>query len=226
MSQNVVMENGNGAAQQVTPVIQETETAPQPKKVSRRRWLVLLAICCLAAGAFYWKGLPLVHGLLTHVTTDDAYVTGNATQVSARITDQVGDVMVNDNDFVEKGTVLVRLDRQPFVITVEQKRSALHQARVNVEQLVAALETARTQLEQTHYDVRAALAGLHEAWRGIQGRQDQVRYRIASLRAEIAGWRARRRQVLRSHSGSTTVFASLSRSNRPRRRNSTSEQPR
>ena len=191
MSQKLKVESGNGAARPMAPVTEEAKAEPRPETASRRRrWLVVATVGGLAAAAFFWKGLPVAREMLTHVSTDDAYVMGDATQLSARITDQVGQVLVNDNDFVEQGTVLVRLDRQPFSITVEQKRSALHQAKVLVEQLVAAMETARAQLEQAHHDVRAAEAGLHEAWRAIQGRQDQVRYRVASLRAEVAGLRA------------------------------------
>ncbi len=191
MSQKLKVESGNGAGRPMAPVTEAGRPEPRPEPASRRRrWLVVAIVGSLAAAAFFWKGLPAVREMLTHVSTDDAFVTGDATQVSARITDQVGQVLVNDNDFVEQGTVLVRLDRQPFSIMMEQKRSALRQAKVIVEQLVAALETARAQLEQAHHDVRAAVAGLHEAWRAIQGRQDQVRYRVASLRAEVAGLRA------------------------------------
>lgn len=198
MSQDLKVEQGNGAARPVFPVTTEAgeqrpPQEPQPglEKASRsHRWLVLATIGSLAAVAFFWKGLPMAREMITHVSTDDAFVAGDATQVSARIGDQVEQVLINDNDFVEKGTVLVRLDQQPFAIAVEQKHSALRQARVNVEQLIAAMETARSQLEQARHEVRAALAGLHEAWRGIEGRQDQVRYRIASLRAEVAGLRS------------------------------------
>ncbi|MGC8640616.1 MAG: efflux RND transporter periplasmic adaptor subunit [Isosphaeraceae bacterium] len=195
MSQELKAEQGNGVARPVFPATEESREQPKPsrppEKGSRsKRWVVLLTIGVLAAAAFFWKGLPMVREMLTHVSTDDAFVAGDATQVSARIADQVEQVLVNDNDFVSKGTVLVRLDEKPFAIAVEQKRSALRQAKVNVQQLVAALETARAQLEQARHEVRAALAGLHEAWRGIEGRQDQVRYRVASLRAEIAGLRS------------------------------------
>ena len=152
MVQEQVVERGNGAARRGISGTEAVEAVPQPlgpKKASgSRRWIVLAILGTVAGGAFFWKGLPMVREMLTHVTTDDAFVTGDATQVSARIPDQVEEVLIHDNDFVEKGTTLVRLDREPFAITVEQKRSALRLARVTVEQLVAAMDTAKAQHEQ------------------------------------------------------------------------------
>jgi membrane fusion protein, multidrug efflux system len=46
----------------------------------------------------------------THEETDDAYVTGHLHDVSPRINGVVTDVLVDDNQFVHKGDVLVKLD--------------------------------------------------------------------------------------------------------------------
>jgi membrane fusion protein (multidrug efflux system) len=168
------------------------EADPKPNRPGRTivRFTVAAVALSAIAGLFVTKGLPWIRRSLTHVSTDDAFVAGDTTIVGSRITDLVEEVLVHDNDFVEKGTTIVRLDRKPFVITVEQMRADLEKARLNIDQMSANLATAAADLVQARDQVRVGLAGLHEAWRAIQSRQDQVRYRIASLNAEIAGWRS------------------------------------
>jgi len=51
-----------------------------------------------------------VYDAFTHEETDDAYVTGHLHDVSPPINGVVTDVLVNDNQFVKKGDVLVKLD--------------------------------------------------------------------------------------------------------------------
>ena len=47
------------------------------------------------------------------ISTDDAYVNGHVTFVASRVAGQVMKVMVDDNNMVYKGDLLVELDKQP-----------------------------------------------------------------------------------------------------------------
>ena len=161
-----------------------------PARRSRGRGVAILVGGAVVVGLAVWKGGPLVHEMMTRVSTDDAYVAGDATQVAARVTDEVREVLVKDNDAVAKGAVLVRLDREPFRLKVEMAKAQLGQARLQVDGLVGALNAARADLEQASNEARGSLATLREAWRSVEGQQDQVRYRVASLRAEVAALRA------------------------------------
>ncbi len=62
----------------------------------------------LCAGGSWWPrritSIPEVELALNTVTTDDAYVNSHATQVAPRITENVREVRVDNNDFVKKGT--------------------------------------------------------------------------------------------------------------------------
>jgi membrane fusion protein, multidrug efflux system len=165
-------------------------SAEPVSRPSRRRWAVVGALGGLAAVLIVWKGVPWYHHFFAHVSTEDAFVTGDATTVASRIPDVVEAVLVRDYDYVERGTLLVRLDREPYRLQVEQKRSDLVNAKLNIDRIVQSLESARADLEQARDQVRASLPALEEAWHGVQGQQEQVRYRIASLRAETASLRA------------------------------------
>jgi membrane fusion protein (multidrug efflux system) len=154
------------------------------------RWFVTAAALGLAAVLGVWKGRPWARDYFSHVATEDAYVVGDATTVASRIADVVEQVLVQNDDHVERGAILVRLDRRPFELAVDQMRSDLQQASLNVDRMVKSLETARAGLDQARDQVRLGVAALDEAWRAVQGQQEQVRSRIAGLRSQAASLRA------------------------------------
>src|SRR5579875_175951 len=171
--------HGEGGGSRVDAPANAGPSARRP----RRRLVAALAVGAAAVlGA--WKGEPWVRAYWTHVSTDDAFVTGDASTVPSRVADVVERVLVHDNDYVERGTLLVQLDREPYQILVEQKRSDLQQARLTVDRMVRAVDAARAGIEQEQDLVRSSVAALEEAWRAVEGQQEQVRYRVASLRAE------------------------------------------
>ena len=97
-----------------------------PPPARSRRWrvpgLVLIALVVLAAGAYgvhswrYWS---------RHVSTDDAFVEGHVSPVSARVRGTVLEVLVRDNQEVAAGAPLARLDPRDLEVKVHQARAAL-----------------------------------------------------------------------------------------------------
>jgi membrane fusion protein (multidrug efflux system) len=59
-------------------------------------------------------GVPWIRLALNTVSTDDAYVNGHVTFVAARVQGQVSRVLVDDNNRVRKGDLLVQLDKEPL----------------------------------------------------------------------------------------------------------------
>ena len=159
--------------------------APPPRPGWVRRWVVLgVVVAALAALAVF--GVPWLRHYLTHVSTDDAYVNGHVTYVAPRVTGVVDGVFVDDNQYVEAGALLARLDDKPFRVTVDERRAALAQARMTVEGQSAALQQARAELDQARAAARAQLAGLQGSWYLLSTVQDLVRYQVASIRASAA----------------------------------------
>ena len=67
--------------------------------------------------------------MLTTISTDDAYVNGHVTFVAARVPGQVTKVLVDDNNRVRKGDVLVQLDKQPYQIQVDLQKAVVATAK-------------------------------------------------------------------------------------------------
>jgi membrane fusion protein, multidrug efflux system len=148
-------------------------TPPAPRW---RKPLLLAGTAAALAVAGYFL-VPLVATALNTVSTDDAYVNGHVTFVAPRVAGQVARVLVDDNDRVKKGDLLVQLDKEPFEVQVALKRSAVQ----SVEADVAAAESKARSLE--------ALAG-SQRWK-LQFASEQVNGQVAQLRANAAALRTR-----------------------------------
>lgn len=88
----------------------------------KRRLLVFLTLVLFIALAFFahWY----VKGRF-YESTDNAYVQGEITRVSSQLSARIDEVLVQDNQHVAKGDLLVRLEADDFRLTVERARAAL-----------------------------------------------------------------------------------------------------
>src|SRR5579863_9331223 len=113
----------------------------------RKRWvLAVLAAVALVCGLVF--GVPRAVYAWNHVSTDDAIVNGHVTYISSRVSGLAEQVLVDDNQFVEAGTPIIRIDRVPYQLAVEQREAELARAKLSVAQNVAALDLASAQLDR------------------------------------------------------------------------------
>src|SRR2546426_856862 len=94
---------GNGGAR--SEQRPELDAPPEPAKRSRVRWRVGFGLAVVAVGAFLWWLHARKFG-----DPDDAQVDGYITAVSSRVPGTVVRVLVEDNQAVKKGDLLVELD--------------------------------------------------------------------------------------------------------------------
>jgi membrane fusion protein (multidrug efflux system) len=146
-------------------------TQPEPSPAApparrSRKWLVGAGAGAALAVAAYF-GVPWVNTALNTESTDDAYVNGHVTTVAPRVPGQVARVLVDDNQRVKKGDLLVQLDKEPFQVQVALKRAAAHVAEANLASaeakargLEAQLGSQRWKLQFTSEQVDAQVAQL------------------------------------------------------------------
>src|SRR6516162_2079332 len=109
-------------------VTSSPDSAPKPKRKHRLRiWGAAIAAALLVV-----FGVPWIQHSLNTVSTDDAYVNSYVTFVAPRVAGQVLRVLVDDNDRVNKGDVLVDLDPEPFQVQVEIRQAAVDTAQANL----------------------------------------------------------------------------------------------
>jgi membrane fusion protein (multidrug efflux system) len=95
------------------PVVAPVRTPARKLQHSLQKFkkpaIIAAVIVILIVVLFY------AHDSFTHEETDDAYVTGHLHNISARINEAVTEVLVNDNQLVHKGDVLVKLDPSQYL---------------------------------------------------------------------------------------------------------------
>ena len=146
---------------------------PGAQRSTRRRRLLLGALGVLVLAAALWFGIPYILLTLSTVSTDDAFVNGHVTFVAARVHGQVSRVLVDDNNRVRKGDLLVQLDKEPFQDAVAVKK--------------AAVDTAQADLQAANATVRGIEA---QAWSrrwNLQHAIQDVDNQISLLNARVAG---------------------------------------
>lgn len=177
------------------------EQAASKPKGNKRKGLILvgLGVAAVFASVFgvrWWQYASV------HESTDDAYVTANIHPVSSRINGTVSEVAVNDNQQVQKGQLLVKLDPRDYAVQVQQSKASLDaaqrqalaaksqinlasgnasgnkaQAQGNVASASAAISTAQAAVKAAQTGVPTAQAAVSEADANLQRAQaDYNRY--------------------------------------------------
>ena len=149
------------------PASPGTESVLRAPRVStrarnRKNTVIAVAIVVLVVfGLFLWRYLS------SYESTDDAQVDVHLSPVSARISGYVTAVNVGDNQWVQKGDVLVEIDPKDYEVAVEQAQANLASAEATAESLnitipITSVSTS-SQLSFSASDVHNASAGISAA---------------------------------------------------------------
>jgi membrane fusion protein, multidrug efflux system len=154
------------------------------RRRKRRRWALRGGIGLGVIAAALYFLLPMVERAFNTISTDDAYVNGHVTFVAPRVAGQVMRVMVEDNNRVHKGDLLVGLDKRPYEVQVEVKRAVLSRAQAD---LIAAKANA-------HGIVALARS---KRWK-LQTAIEEVHNQVALLEARVADLKSKEAVLTRA----------------------------
>lgn len=131
-----------------------TPEPPNSRNQYRKRMaLIVLAIIALVGGVF---GYFYYRYAQTHISTDDAYITGRLHIISPRVAGMVKAVLVQDNQQVKKGQPLVLLDPADYEVKVTSAAASLDLARNQTGQDYAAIDGAKAKLDLAQSRFRQA----------------------------------------------------------------------
>jgi len=165
------------------------ETSPPPSNARRavRRVLLLAGpVALIAAGLFFY-----LHGGRV-VSSDNAYVHADKLTVTSEIAGTVREVAVADNQHVVAGTVLFRLDEEPYRIALAQAQAQFESTKLDLatlrstyRQKLAAIAEAREQAEFATRELRRQEA-LTERNVNTEAALDQARHAVAATEGRVA----------------------------------------
>jgi membrane fusion protein (multidrug efflux system) len=137
----------------------------------RPRWLLflLLPIAMIAGGYWYVIGGRMM-------SMDDAYVEAEKVGISTDVSGVVKEVAVTENQSVEAGQILYRLDDLPFRLSLARAEAQVGTVRNDLNALKANYQEMQAQIGQAQYDVDYYVSELHRS-------QDLLTARVASQAA-------------------------------------------
>jgi membrane fusion protein (multidrug efflux system) len=131
-----------------------------------------IVVVVLVASVFLWRYLS------SYESTDDAQADVHLSPVSARISGYVIKVNVDDNQWVEKGTVLVEIDPKDYEVAVAQAQANLASAVATAQSLNITVPissvNSSSQLKSTASDIVNTAAGVIAAERQLAAAHAQL----------------------------------------------------
>lgn len=131
-----------------------SEVEGPPRNNSGLKVVVFLIVLAIAAAVGTW----MYYHYRDRVSSDDAEVDGHISAVSAKVSGNVVDVLVLDNQPVKAGQVLVRIDPRDYQAKVDLAKAALERAESQVRsaQLVVPWTSETTQSGSAAADAQLA----------------------------------------------------------------------
>jgi len=207
---------------------------PRWKKILYIVGGIIIAIILIVAAVAYWLYSRQFE------STDDAFVDGYISRVSAQVSARVDKLLVQDNQEVQAGQVLLELDPRDYQARVDQARATLAQnqaavvqaqsqivvQQANVDQAQAQVRVEEASFTQTQQDLaryqgidpraiaRQTVQNTSQGVKAAQARVDAARQTVNSIRAQVQAAAAQvesaRAQVVQAQAQLDTALLNLS----------------
>jgi membrane fusion protein (multidrug efflux system) len=140
----------------------EATPSPSMRQRLREHWiLVTVATCVLliavTGGLAYWLSVR------NFESTDDAFVAARSFSVAPKVGGYVTEVPVTDNQHVNAGELLARIDDRDYVIAANQAKAQVSVAEANIGNVQAQIASQHQQVDQAKAQVDQAAAQLQFA---------------------------------------------------------------
>ncbi|HYS18140.1 MAG TPA: HlyD family secretion protein [Candidatus Binatia bacterium] len=163
---------------------------------------LLLTLGCLVGLATLCYGGYVWYNAITYVSTDDAYVEGTISPVSAKVAGNIVELNVQDNQVVKKGDLLVRVDPRDFQAKRDQARAAVATAEAALRgarsEVPLTREGTRAQIDQARAALQVAMVGVKSAESAVdesRARLEARRSATDAMRADVNGSQSTYRQA-------------------------------
>ncbi len=123
---------------------QLTPNEPGKKSKGKLKKTLIASIALLSISGLAFAGGQWFNYATAHEETDDSYTTAHMHAIGSRINDTVAKVLVDDNEHVKAGQVLVLLDPRDYAVRVDSALAALKVAKHQAEAAQSSITLSST----------------------------------------------------------------------------------
>jgi len=177
---------------------EEQQQTPQSRGIKRRIAVVVITIAAVLAGFYFYKESH-------YVSTDDAYVETTMVSVAPKVSGQIAEVFVTDNQFVKEGDLVAIIDDKDYKVRLAQADATYEKIKLDQSNAKANLKAQESNIELAKKDLDR-YTNLYE--QGAVSKQTldaaQVKYDSAK-----AGLTQAQQSLFSDSSGKTVADANL-----------------
>lgn len=193
------METPTEAPRQRTVVGDSRGTPPPADAVTdepakrRRPPLLVLVIGGIVVIAALIFGIRYLAYATSHQTTDDARVDADVVTVTSKIQERVAQILVDTNQPVHKGQIIVRLDDTDETAALQQAQAALTAQRATAQAAQANVDLTRAQVAAQSTQGSGGVAAAQSAVTNAQAQTQSAQQQADAARSAIAQAQAEQR---------------------------------
>lgn len=154
---------------------EHTEESKQDKKKKINKPTMIGIIILIALGVGYF-----IHQAILYQSTDDAYVETTTVSVAPRVSGQIVEVMITDNQAVEEGDEIAKIDDTDYKVALDSAKARYERilldqenAKANYNAMQSAIDSAKADLDR-YKNLYAAGAVSKQALDNAQTKYDSA----------------------------------------------------
>lgn len=153
----------------------EEEEDTRPSYMKKR-----VIVPTITAIIFFLTGIYFIIHSFYYQETDDAFIEGHIVSVAPRVAGPVVKLLVDDNQPVKKGDLILEIDPKDYETALAQKEAKLAEARANLNIAEKKITESQADLNQSTEDISASESKLDFAKKDYKRYTDMHKAGIAS----------------------------------------------
>jgi len=160
------------------------------------RAFIAIAVVALASGGGYYGYRWWTEGRF-FISTDDAYVSADITQIAAKVAGHIASIEVAENHAVKAGDLLARIDDGDYRLAVRAARERLDSQRATITRIARQQEAAQSAVAQASAQLDAVRATQAKAQADYKRQSELTSVRVGSV-SQLDAARAERDNAIAS----------------------------
>ena len=153
----------------------EDEEKTNKKKLPH--WVIITAVIVAVTAAVIF----ILNGM-KYQSTDDAYVEAHMIQIAPKVTGQITELYIRDNQKIKEGDIIAKIDDEDYIIKFNQADAEYQKALANQKVALANLSAADSEIKLAETDLKR-YEKLYESGAASKQTLDNARMKLDAVRA-------------------------------------------